>query len=164
MVMSLDRKTKIQAIRQRLANLTATEREAIAQRGLVATVEGRTLSLHNTILVTIQANGYTPTVVGGFNQWKLAGRIVKRGEHGLMIWFPVGRKNDDDTIIEADTFYTGTVFDISQTELIGATKQEAPTPTTAIIPIMPKPESKPEPKPIESTSKVDDIMTGWRII
>ena len=115
----VDRKGKIKELRSKLASLTEQDRQALAGRGLIATVEGHILSLHNTILVYLQCNGHTPTVVGGYQQWKRAGKQVKRGEHGYMIWFPVGQKDEDTgDIISAETFYTGTVIDISQTESI----------------------------------------------
>lgn len=115
--MTTERKQKIAELRRRLSNLSDTERQSLADRGLIATVEGRTLSLHNTILLYVQANGQTPTVVAGFKQWQRAGRQVKKGQHGYMIWFPVGEKDKETgDILSAETYYTATVFDISQTE------------------------------------------------
>ena len=112
-----ERKAQVKELRQRLANLSVEERQVFASRGMIATVEGRTLSLHNTLLVYLQSNGRAPSIVGGYKQWKTAGRQVKRGEHGYTIWFPVGNKNEDTgDITEAQTFYCGTVFDIGQTE------------------------------------------------
>lgn len=113
---SMERKERIKELRTRLANLTPQEQESLSSRGLIATVEGRTLSFHNTLLVYLQSNGVPPTIVGGYKQWRNAGKQVRKGEHGYMIWFPVGDKTDDGDIIDAHTFYTGTVFDISQVE------------------------------------------------
>lgn len=113
------RSQRLQAIRQQLANLSDTERQTLANRGIIATIEGRTLSLHNTIMVYLQSNGRTPTVVGGYQQWRKAGRQVKKGEHGAIIFFPVGDKdNETGDIVSADNFFTAIVFDISQTEPI----------------------------------------------
>ena len=114
--MTPEKQAKLKELRQRLANLTEEERQALTARGLIATVEGRTLSLHNTLLVYIQSSGRIPSVVGGYQQWRKAGKQVKRGEHGLTIWFPVGVKDEEGELLEAETFYTGTVFDISQVE------------------------------------------------
>lgn len=114
--MNQERKAKVKELRQMLANMPQQDRQALAARGLIATVEGRTLSLHNTILVYLQANGQQPTVVAGFHQWRKAGKQVRKGEHGYMIWFPVGPKNEDGDIDAPDTFYTGTVFDITQVD------------------------------------------------
>jgi len=114
--MTTERKARVKQLREQLANLSEPEKQALANRGLIATVEGRTLSLHNTYLVYLQGNGRQPTVVGGYQQWKRAGKQVKKGEHGYMIWFPAGPKDEDGELISAETFYTGTVFDISQVE------------------------------------------------
>ena len=116
--MTTERKARVKELRTRLANLSEAEKQALTSRGLIATVEGRTLSLHNTILVYLQANGHLPSIVGGYQQWKKAGKQVRKGEHGFIIWFPVGTKDKDtgDLIDSPDTFYTATVFDISQVE------------------------------------------------
>jgi len=115
--MTAEKKLKIKQLRERLANLTDDEKQALINRGLIATVEGRVLSLHNTLLIYLQCNGKTPTIVGGYQQWRHAGKQVKKGEHGYTIWFPVGERDEETgDIISAETFYTATVFDISQTE------------------------------------------------
>lgn len=114
--MTIESKAKIKALRLKLANLTPEEKQALTSRGLVATVEGRSLSLHNTLLVYLQSKA-TPTVVGGYQQWKRAGKQVQKGEHGMMIWFPVGQKDTDTgDIALAERYFTATVFDISQVE------------------------------------------------
>ena len=115
MVMSTEHKQKLQALRDKLANLSPEQKQALTARGLIATVDGRVLSLHNTLLVYLQGNGITPSVVGGYQQWLKAGKQVNRGEHGMTIWFPVGeRDSESGDIISADRFYTANVFDISQ--------------------------------------------------
>ena len=64
------------------------------------------------------------TVVGGFRQWRKAGRTVMKGQRGACIWFPLGDKKQDGT---EDTtgageeksscrFGLATVFDVKQTE------------------------------------------------
>lgn len=111
-----DKRARQAELRQRLAKLTDADKQALANRGMIATVEGRTLSLHNTLLLYLQSPRVQPTVVGGYRQWQRAGKQVKRGEHGSTIWFPAGEKTEDGDIISADTFYTATVFDISQVE------------------------------------------------
>jgi len=115
--MTEERKAQLKQLRQRLANLSESEKQALAARGMIVTVQGRTLSLHNTILVYLQANGNAPTVVGGYHQWKLAGRQVKKGKHGYIIWFPLGNKDDNGDLVESpERFFSTTVFDITQTE------------------------------------------------
>lgn len=117
--MTTERRDRIKALRQQLANLSPEQRQEFTSRGIIATVEGRTLSLHNTLLVYLQSNGKAPSVVGGYKQWKAAGRQVQKGQHGLMIWFPVGEKDaETGDIISAERYFTATVFDISQTEPI----------------------------------------------
>jgi len=63
------------------------------------------------------------TIVGGFNQWKAAGRYVRKGESGIGIWAP-GKAKDavDDQDIR---FFMITVFDVSQTEKIEAEAEAA---------------------------------------
>ena len=115
--MTQERKAQLKQLRQRLANLSESEKQALAARGMIVTVQGRTLSLHNTILVYLQANGNAPTVIGGYHQWKLAGRQVRKGEHGYTIWFPLGSKDDNgDLVGSPERFFSTTVFDITQTE------------------------------------------------
>jgi len=116
--MTTERKARLKELREQLSKLTPEQRQGLADRGIIATIEGRQLSLHNTILVYLQSNGQTPTIVGGYQQWKRAGRHVSKGQHGMMIWFPVGEKNKDtgELVGGPETFYTATVFDIGQTE------------------------------------------------
>jgi hypothetical protein len=115
MEMETGRKQRLQEIREKLANLSDKERNTLIKRGLVATVEGRTLSLQNTLMVYLQADKI-PTVVGGYRQWQRAGKQVKKGEHGMVIWFPVGEKDADDDIRDATHFFTAIVFDVSQVD------------------------------------------------
>lgn len=112
------RQERIKHLREKLLGMTEQERrDIIAERGLIATIEGRTLSLHNTLFVYIQCNGVIPTIVGGYRQWQAAGQQVRGGEHGFTILFPVGDKDTETgEIIGAARFYTGTVFDVSQVE------------------------------------------------
>jgi hypothetical protein len=92
-----------------------------AQMSAVVTVEGRALSLHNSCLVACQKPD--ATVLGGFGQWIKAGRCVRKGEHGLMIWAPTMRRTNEpspDAEQESTTRRAGfimvTVFDVSQTD------------------------------------------------
>lgn len=114
-----EKRAKLKEIRQQLANLPQEAKEELKSRALIATVEGRMLSPHNTIMVYFQAGmSNTPTVIGGYQQWRKAGKQVKKGEHGYTIFFPVGPKSEseDGDTVTAETFYTATVFDISQVE------------------------------------------------
>jgi len=119
--MTPQRRARVKELRERLANLSPEQRQELINRGLIATVEGRTLSAHNTMMVYIQSNGTLPSVVGGYRQWKAAGRQVTKGQHGYVIWFPIGEKDTETgDILSAERYFTATVFDISQTEAIKA--------------------------------------------
>lgn len=118
--MNQARKDKLNTLRTKLANISPELKAELTKRGLIATVEGRTLSLYNTFMVYMQCNGQTPSVVGGYRQWLKAGRQVIKGQHGYTILFPVGQKNSDGDIVEARNFYAGTIFDIAQTEPVKA--------------------------------------------
>ena len=84
------------------------------------TVEGRALSVHNACLLAVQAP--SATLVGGFQQWIKAGRVVRKGEHGLMIWAPVRQKDDASrqpgelSSKDRQGFIMVTVFDVAQTD------------------------------------------------
>jgi len=86
----------------------------------VMTIEQKTLSLKNTYLVLNQCR--TATIVGGFNQWKGAGRSVLKGAKALGIWVPLKPRTSaspdptPDDKKPAFRFTFGNVFDISQTE------------------------------------------------
>lgn len=119
--MTEERKNKLKEIRHKLANLTDAEKQAYQDRGILKTVEGRTLSWHNTIMCYIVAGlmGFVPTVVGGYRQWQAAGRQVSKGQHGMTILFPVGEKNEDGEMTgDVERWFCATVFDVSQTEEI----------------------------------------------
>lgn len=119
------RRAQFRELAQRLAALSDEERDALAARMHVHTVEGRALSIHNACLIAMQQP--SATLVGGFNQWRAQGRIVRKGEHGLMIWAPTkttidARQAAAGEAADADSlkFITVTVFDVSQTNVLGA--------------------------------------------
>ena len=125
------RRAEMKKLAKEIAKLSEAERIALAESfGGITTIAGHSLSLHNVCMLTYQRKNIT--VVGGFRQWKKAGRSVMKGEHGLSIWVPCNRKKDDgDAGSEGDAdsgkvfFSLGTVFDISQTqELTPKTKPE----------------------------------------
>ncbi|MDZ7766902.1 MAG: ArdC family protein [Melioribacteraceae bacterium] len=85
----------------------------------IKNIEGRELSDYNQLMIRFQLGN--ASIVGGFKQWKKQGRAVRKGEHGALILFPVGPKDKDGEVEQAETFFTGVVFDISQTEEIQET-------------------------------------------
>jgi hypothetical protein len=118
------RRERFKAYYKQVKALSEGERERLASRVQVHSIEGRSLSVHNQCLLALQSPGCT--IVGGFRQWLKAGRVVQKGESGLMIWIPRFRNKGDtpagqapeDTGVEG--FIVGTVFDIGQTEERGA--------------------------------------------
>lgn len=111
---SAERKARLRSICKTIADMPEGERLALAGRMNPITVEGRQLSLHNTLMVAMQ--NPSATVVGGSHQWRQAGRQVRKGEHGIGIWVPKFAGKTADESGELDGFLFGTVFDISQTE------------------------------------------------
>lgn len=125
---------KVSALMKALTNLTEEQKAEFASRALITNVNGHELSRNNKILLYLQAGDtFTPTVIGGYNQWLKAGKRVQKGQHGMMIWIPklnkpeetqaeAGEDMDAGMVEEAPNtqiprrFFTATVFDISQVE------------------------------------------------
>lgn len=111
------RKERIKDLLSQLANMSEEQRAEFSAAVPVVNPEGRVYSPRNQQLLLLQFDN--PTVCGGYKQWKQHGRQVKKGSQGALIWFPVGPKDKESgEIEEAERFYTGVVFDISQTEEI----------------------------------------------
>lgn len=121
-----ERQAQKRALFERLAKMPAEDRAALAMRMPIVTVEGHPLSAANCCLVALQCP--SATLVGGFRQWIANGRCVKKGERGMVIRVPGGKKgepaaaggNPDAAAEESSEggsvfFITGSVFDISQT-------------------------------------------------
>lgn len=121
-----EKKEKIIRIRKTLSEMTEEQRQAIADKYGIVTVEGHLLTPHNQCFLVAQSE-INFTVVGGFQQWKKAGRIVRKGEHGFLILVPSKTNQEQNSEMISDEedvhFFTATVFDISQTEAIA--KSEA---------------------------------------
>ena len=120
------KRERFKVIVKKIAAMPEAERaQLIMQAGAVVTCEGRALSLTNTMLAVLQFPGVS--IVGGFRQWLKAGRCVRKGEHGLSIWIPLGMKRDGSQELIGQLeeaagdaggsakFGTATVFDVSQT-------------------------------------------------
>lgn len=123
------RRDQFKALAKRVSAMSEDERGAIVARvGAVVSIDGaRPLSRYNTCLLLCQLP--TVSVVGGFWQWKTAGRRVRKGESALSLWIPTnGAKGDGQAEPTGDqiegeakkagrsNFIVGSVFDISQTE------------------------------------------------
>lgn len=103
---------------QKISKLSPEERAALTPYGLTANLSGHVLSGTNQMLLAMQ--GCRDNIVAGFQQWRKAGRIVKKGSTGFSIWVPIGApKMDNEGSDPRDGkdihFTTGTVFGISQT-------------------------------------------------
>jgi hypothetical protein len=121
-----ERRERFKALAARVAAMSEDERTALVLRlGAIVTCEGHALSAFYSCLVLTQLPA--ASMVGGFHQWRAKGRKVKKGEHGLMIWIPTGRKDGTANaapIAEGEAgeengkrtgFVMGSVFDVSQT-------------------------------------------------
>lgn len=132
-----ERRARFSALAKRIGAMSDDQRAELAARvATVTTIEGRQLSIHNACLVAVQCP--SATLVGGFNQWRIAGRVVRKGEHGLMIWAPRYHAQQGARTPERDiaavrmshepgsaapeaghpAFIMVTVFDVSQTDPI----------------------------------------------
>jgi hypothetical protein len=123
---AIERRNRIRKLASTISAMTQEQREEMVRKsgaGAVVTVEGRPLSPFNQCLLLAQDEH--ATVVGGFQQWRAAGRVVMKGAKSLALWFPIKRKEDKDRQ-EGETsskdmeqhFSLGTVFDVRQTEEI----------------------------------------------
>jgi len=121
-----EKREKIRGIAKQIAAMTDDQRRELV-RDWPTTIEGHAVSLKNACLLAYQG---TATVIGGFRQWKKAGRFVKKGESSKVIWAPIGpRKTDEDKGEIAEdgerpNFVLVSVFDISQTEDANAAIQQ----------------------------------------
>ncbi|MFA5805266.1 MAG: ArdC family protein [Melioribacteraceae bacterium] len=117
----LEKKERLKQIRSTLAQMSADQRQAVADQFGIVTAEGHLLTPHNQCFLVAQSP-INFTVVGGFQQWKKAGRIVRKGEHGFLILVSSKTKQNEGPEMVSDDedvfFFTATVFDISQTDSI----------------------------------------------
>lgn len=111
--------------REKFAQLTKRlpesedEREAVAVDLFIQNVEGHELSAANKILLTYQRENIT--IVGGFQQWRKAGRHVRKGESALCIWVPAKKKEGENKAPSENGkaemfFFLGSVWDVTQTD------------------------------------------------
>lgn len=117
------RRERMAELARRVAALSPEQRAAFAARSPVVTIEGHALSIRNTASLCLQLGAHV-SVVGGYQQWRHAGRQVRKGEHGGLILIPRAPKatEGDDAGQDAEGgalyFIGGTVFDITQTDPI----------------------------------------------
>lgn len=139
------RRDQFKALWKQVADMPEDERIAQANKLGIVSCEGHGLSMKNQLLIAFQ--NPAATVVGGFRQWMKMGRVVSKGQHGLMIWVPTaGKSNEPSATSTAEPvaiteggnelkFLIGTVFDISQTEILeeGGHQVENPETVTAEV-------------------------------
>jgi len=110
-----ERREQLQALAKEISAMSQEQRhEIVANCGAIMTIDQKPLSPFNSCFVIRQRPG--ATVVGGFQQWMKAGRVVRKGEKGLGIWVPISRKKKEGEEQAGTGFIIGTVFDITQTE------------------------------------------------
>ena len=106
-----DRRARFRAIAAQVGAMTDAERGALAARIMPTTIEGHPLSVHNACLAYMQRPDVT--IVGGFRQWIAAGRQVRKGEHGIMVWAPTKNRDEES---DRPGFVPITLFDVAQTD------------------------------------------------
>ena len=111
---TLTRKEKINLLNKQISSISEDKRRQMASKFGIVNIEGKYYSLHNQLLISMQLEN--PTVVAGFKQWQESKRKIKKGEHGVLILFPIGSKDNNGLVEEPTNFLTTVVFDISQTE------------------------------------------------
>jgi hypothetical protein len=112
-------KEKVKKVRELLSSLTEAQRAELLSDAQITTIEGHPLSANNTVALLLQ--GCKDPVIGGFHQWKRAGRCVRKGSVGFIIWIPSKRKAPDlDEFEEPEPtrFYPATVFAQAQTDVL----------------------------------------------
>lgn len=129
-----ERRRKMRELARRIGAMTPDERTRLIGDCSVVAIEGHGFSFFNTLMVITQLPG--ASVVGGFRQWRAAGRCVRKGEHGAAIWIPItpGRAGGEELPETPDAkpsrgrprFILGTVFDIAQTDPVQAGAPAAP--------------------------------------
>jgi hypothetical protein len=117
-------KEKVKKVRELLSSLTDEQRAGMLADAQITTIEGHPLSVNNTVALLLQ--GCKDPVVGGFNQWIKAGRCVRKGSVGFVIWIPSKKRADDldeSEDPEPARFYPATVFAQAQTDRIIASEE-----------------------------------------
>lgn len=117
------RRDSLKLLAAKVKAMTPEQRVLIASKFGIVTAEGRPLSVWNSCFLITQ-NAHV-SIVGGFNQWKAIGRVVKKGSKALAIWIPTGNTaaaEESPEITEGEEerkrFILGNVFDIADTETL----------------------------------------------
>lgn len=112
-----ERKEKFQKLAREFSQMSVEERVRVAEKmPLVFTIDGRALSQRNSVLLQMQTVRPV-TIVGGYNQWRSAGRQVRSGEKALYMLAPSVRQTQEG--LEDTYFVSVPVFDVAQTDARG---------------------------------------------
>lgn len=105
-----DRQAQIISLKEAASLVTENEVAAFLAR------TAKKYSALNVQMILSQDNN--ASVVAGFNAWKEAGRVVRKGEKGIAIFAPLVKKDAIDDKNDVFGFRVVYVFDIKQTEEI----------------------------------------------
>lgn len=83
-----EKRAKMREIARKISAMSDEERSALVH-DWPTLITGHPVSFHNACMIAYQGGA---TVLGGFWQWKSAGRKVRKGESGMCIWAPIGDK------------------------------------------------------------------------
>lgn len=120
---SKKRRENLRSVSKKIAKMDSKDQAVLASpMANVVRINGEPLSLRNQCLLSVQSKEPC-TMVGGYDQWIKAGRIVNKGEKGMGIRVPCQPREDaeeDDEEQEDGSkkrmyFTFGFVFDIRQT-------------------------------------------------
>lgn len=115
-----ERRAKTRALAKSIAGMSREDQAALVH-DWPTTIEGHRVSLKNAMLIALQGGA---TVIGGLQQWRKAGRKVRKGGHSVQIFVPLGiRKLDPDGEPDGESpqgYGIANVFDVSQTEDLNA--------------------------------------------
>lgn len=112
-------KNKMAKLAGAVKALSDADRETMASKMAITTCEGHVISPFNAIFAQNQTD-IALTIIGGYSQWKKAGRQVIPGSHAFgYVYVPMKRKNAPAD--EKVRFRMVPHFDVSQTEEISAT-------------------------------------------
>lgn len=121
-----ERRAAFRKIVKRVADMSAVQKAELGRHGAVK-LDGSSFGPCNTMLIALQSPG--ASMCASFGNWIKAGRCVRKGEHGVSIWVPIGgRKVVNETTGATENqsggekpgFTSGTVFDVSQTDELSA--------------------------------------------
>ena len=105
---SVEKRERMRELGKKISEMSPEQREQLAAKAGIHTIEGRPLSSYNSCMLLAQSVGRVcPSIIGGFRQWKKADRFVMKESD------PEYMPQDEEQ--GKTSFFLGTVFDISQT-------------------------------------------------